>query len=131
MFEKASRFKLRFASPKGFLTVEDLWDLPLTANGRPVANLDQIAVDLARQIKEEAGITSFVTETSKASEVLQLAFDVAKHVIDVKLAEAKAAKDKADAKARKQKILEIIESKQDATLQGKSLEELQQMVAAL
>ena len=33
MFQKASRLKLRFDSPKGLLSVEDLWDLPLTSAG--------------------------------------------------------------------------------------------------
>ena len=31
-FEQAVRLKLRFNSPKGLLSVEDLWDLPLTSN---------------------------------------------------------------------------------------------------
>ena len=32
MFTKASRLKLRFQSPAGLLSSEDLWDLPLTSN---------------------------------------------------------------------------------------------------
>ena len=30
IFEQAARQAFRFESPKGFLTVEDLWNLPLT-----------------------------------------------------------------------------------------------------
>ena len=30
MFEKAARLKLRFTSPSGVVSVEDLWDLSLT-----------------------------------------------------------------------------------------------------
>jgi len=131
MFEKASRLKIRFDSPKGLLTAEDLWDLPLTGNGRSVANLDQIAVDLARRIKDEAGVTSFVNKTQRASETLQLKFEVVKHVIDVRLAENEAEKAKADAKERKERILEIIARKQDEVLEGKSMKELQRMVAEL
>jgi len=129
MFEKASRMKIRFETALGHLTVEDLWDLPLSGNGRGVS-LDKIAVGLSRQLKEEPN-ESFVDKTKKTNDVLQLKFDVAKHIIDVRLAENELAKAKADAKAKKERILEIIERKQDAALEGAPLEELQKMVAEL
>jgi hypothetical protein len=127
MFEKTTRLKLRFDTAKGQLTVEDLWDLPLTGNG---VNLDKIAIALSRQIKEE-DTESFVVKAKVASEVLQLKFDVVKHVIDVKLAERDAAKAQSDARAKKDKILEIISRKQDQALEGSSLEELQKMAQSL
>jgi hypothetical protein len=126
MFEQASRMKLRFDSTKGPLTVEDLWDLNLTSNGV----LDKIAVGLSRQLKEDPN-ESFVSETRKTSDDLQLRFDIVKHIIDVKKAERAAEKAKADAAATKRKILEIMERKQDQALEGKTLEELQAMVATL
>ena len=51
MFEKASRAKIRFETSKGSLTVEDLWDLPLTSNTGK-ADLDDIARGLHSQLKE-------------------------------------------------------------------------------
>lgn len=127
MFEKASRLKVRFATDKGMLMAEDLWDLPLT--GRAV-NLDKIAIDLSRQLKEET-TESFVVAAKKTSEELQLKFDLVKHVIDVRLAENAAAKGRADAAAKKERILEIISRKQDKQLEETSLEDLQQMVSNL
>jgi hypothetical protein len=51
LFEKASRLKLRFSSPAGLLTVEDLWDLPLSAQAK-VANLDDIAKGLNKTLEQ-------------------------------------------------------------------------------
>lgn len=128
LFEKAVRLKLRFDTPKGALTIEDLWDLPLTSTRN--ANLDDIAKDLNRKLKDD-GNHSFVAETTAADEVLQLKFNVVKHVIDVRLAENAAAKAATDKKLQKERILEIIARKQDEKLAGSSLEELQGMLAAL
>lgn len=128
MFEKAVRMKLRFETAVGFLTVEDLWDLPLSSTR--YASLDDVARGLHRELKE-AEETSFVVKTSAADERLQLAFDVVKHVIDVKLAEVEAEKTRAENKARKQKLLSLIAEKQDESLKASSVEELQAMVEAL
>ena len=127
MFEKATRLKLRFDTTKGPLSVEDLWDLPLSGNG---LNLDKIAMTLSRQLKEES-TESFVLKTSRSTTVLQLKFDIAKRIIDVRLAEIELAKAKAEARAKKDKILEIIERKQDQALEGQPLEDLLKMVEAL
>jgi hypothetical protein len=128
IFEKASRLKLRFDTPKGFLSVDDLWDLHLISDiGR--ANLDDIARDLNRQLKNTE--VSFVRENQGADETLQLQFDIVKHIIDVRLAEqnaALAAKEKAE---RKQKILAIMSDKQEASLRGLPLEDLQRLVNEL
>jgi hypothetical protein len=121
-FELASRQKLRFDSPKGQLSVEDLWDLPLTSTtGR--ANLDDIAVGLHRQLKESSEV-SFVTPVAAKLNDTQLKFDLAKHIIDVRVAERNAAAEATKRRETKQRVLEIIESKKDEALRGKSLEEL-------
>jgi hypothetical protein len=127
MFEKAARLKLRFETQKGPLSVEDLWDLPLSGNG---LNLDKIAMALSRQLKEES-TESFVLKTSRSTDVLQLKFDIAKHIIDVRLAEIEAAKVKAEVRAKKDRILSIIERKQDEQLEGQPLEDLLKMVESL
>lgn len=130
MFEKANRLKLRFASPQGALTVEDLWDLPLTSTRANVANLNNIAKDVSRQLKHE-GEEDFVNPKSGADEVLQLKLDVVKHVIGVRQAENEAARSLAERKEKKERLLELIAGKQDEQLKAKSVEELQAMVEAL
>ena len=128
MFEQAARLKLRFDSPKGLLTTEDLWDLPLTsARG---ANLNDIAKGLNRELKNAAE-EDFVNPTVKPDVVPQLKFDVVKRVIDVRLAENEAARLTAERRDKKDRLLELIARKQDESLAAKSVEELQAMVEGL
>ena len=128
IFENATRQALRFNSPVGALSTEDLWTLPLTASAaRP--NLDDIARELNRRLKETED-ESFVSTTRKDSK-LQLRFDVVKHIIDVKLAEQDAAKTLAANATRKQQLLELIEKKQLGELENKSIEDLRKELEAL
>lgn len=130
MFEKCARLKLRFASPQGGLSAEDLWDLPLTSARANQANLNSIAKGISRQLKAE-NEEDFVNPKSGADEALQLALDIVKHVIQVRQAENETARALADRKEKKAKLLELIARKQDQALEGKPLEELQEMVASL
>ncbi len=131
MFERASRMKLRFESTRGLLTVEDLWDLPLTARSASLPSLDDLARTLARKLTDTAHQVSFVLPTTTADESLQLQFDVVKHVIEVRMAERAARETQAANREKKQKLLSLIAQKQDAQLSDKSVEELQAMVEEL
>lgn len=128
MFEKASRLKLRFTSPVGPLSVEDLWDLPLTSKTGK-ANLDDLAKFLHKRVSESE--VSFVERPAESNTVAKLQFDIVKHVIDTKLAERDAAKAAAEKRATKQRIIDLIAEKKDEALKGKSLEELQGMLDGL
>lgn len=123
MFEKASRTKLRFQTTNGALTVEDLWEIPLTSTVGKV-NLDDVARALHKQLKSGDDV-SFVDTAKKSDPVVQLKFDIVKHVIEVRLAE-NAAKVDAKAKAEKrQLIMSLMAEKSADALKGKSLAELQ------
>ena len=129
MFEQAARLKVRFDSPKGLLSVEELWELPLTVrNGG--ASLDNIAKGLNRQIKE-TDTESFVVKAPKADAVLKLKFEIVIHIISVRMAEAAVAEAAAEKAKQKDKILAVIARKQDEKLEGASLEDLQKMVSEL
>ncbi|HXJ61960.1 MAG TPA: hypothetical protein VNU68_35430 [Verrucomicrobiae bacterium] len=121
MFEKATRLKLRFESSHGPLLAEDLWDLPLKS-------LDNLAVGLKRSL--ETDTTSFINER-KPDETVQLRFDIAKHVIDVRLNEAQQAKDAKDRAQKKQQILGILATRENAKLEGASEDELRALLASL
>lgn len=128
IFEQASRIKLRFETSKGMLSVEDLWSLPLTSETGKV-NLDDLARSYHIQLKE-ANEVSFVRPAKKNAE-LQLAFDLVKYVIEVKMAEAATASEARNKAALKDKINEIIVEKEIESLKGKSLEELKAIANSL
>lgn len=130
IFEQAARNKLRFYTGKGVLTVEDLWDLPLTSKPGTNINLDVLAKEAYNAVNANS-ISSFVSPTNTVDEIAKLKFDILKHIIDTKLAERNAALEQSKALAQKQRILEIIAAKEDESLAGKSLEELKQLAKSL
>lgn len=127
IFEQATRQAFRFETTKGHLTVEDLWNLPLTSVNR--ANLDDIAKGLQKKLSETS--LSFVTDTTPVNKVYQAQFDIVLHIINTKIAEAKAAEQYRQAREKKQKIMAIIEQKQDEALSSASLEDLEAMLNSL
>ncbi|MBD3405069.1 MAG: hypothetical protein GF411_02900 [Candidatus Lokiarchaeota archaeon] len=130
MFDRATRMKLRFATEKGNITTEDVWELPLIGDND--MSLDAIAKRVSKEIKE-GDEESFVEAAKPNPEMIKnkLRLDIIKHIIKVKLDEKESAKKRADRKERKEKLLRAIAAKQDESLQQASLEELQAMVDEL
>lgn len=129
IFEKAVRQKLRFVSSAGQLTVEDLWDLPLTSTSK--ANLDDIAKGLYRQLKTSGDEVSFVNTAQKTDETIQLKFDIVKHVIDTRVAENALAATERERKEKRQLLMGLIERKQAEELLSASKDDLQKMLEAI
>lgn len=128
MFEAAVRNKVRFDSPKGLLTVEDLYDLPLTsAKG---ANLDDIALALDSKLSTTK-IASFVAPVKRAADDTQLKFEIVKHVIATKIAERDAAAERVQRAEKKQAILAAIAQKETEQLTSSSIEDLRKMAENL
>jgi len=129
IFEYATRNKLRFASVRGELSVEQLWDVPLRS--KDDFNLNIVAKTANKMLKDISE-ESFV-ETSKTTQHtrLETAMEVVKYVIDTKLAEETAAKKRAENKIEKEKLLAILAEKQDGKLSELSEKELQRRIAAL
>lgn len=135
MFEAASRMKLRFDSPRGLIAVEDLWDLPLTANlgsNGSRANLDSIAIALHKLTKDATDTVSFVNPSeSKDQSELLLKFGLVKHIIAVRVRERDELKQASDRREKKQRLLELIAQKEDQSLAEKSIEELYALAESL
>lgn len=121
IFEFATRNKVRFLHEKGLLSVEDLWNLTLP-------QLDSIAKALRKSLQDNG--ESFISEvkTDKTSEV---AFEVVKYIIGVRLAEKEAMKRRKEAAEKRAQILDIIADKQSAAMKEKSVEELMKELEAL
>ena len=128
IFEKAVKDKLRFTSQAGTLTVEDVWDLPL--ENKRGASLDSLAKSLNRAIKETEE-ESFVVKKTKANDVLELKFEIVKHIIEVKLANADRAEKAAATKARKEVLLAALASKNEDALKSASKEDIEKELAEL
>lgn len=123
LFIIATRNKYRYPY-KGLISTEDLWDLSLQG-------LDSIFKTLNSQLKELGEESLLVEVEDKGAEVLRNKIDIIKYVLRVKL-ETKARNEQAAANAAKrQRIMEVIASKEDAALQNMSVEDLTKMLTDL
>jgi hypothetical protein len=115
-FKEASRQALRFATTKGNLTTEQLWDLKLP-------ELDVLAVSLEVQV-ESSGKKSFLKASTAKDKIAKLKFDIVLDILNTKADEQAEATKKKEDKAHNDKILSLIANKQEKDLEGKSVEEL-------
>ena len=129
-FEKAIREKYRFPSIKGELTVEHLFDLPLTS--RNGFDLDSVAQDIDAELKD-AGRESFVqpASTSARRKRLENMLAIVVYVIGVKQAEADKAKNAAKRAEQKRQLTEILHIRSQQDLMAKSPGELRAMLEAI
>jgi hypothetical protein len=121
LFESATRNKIRFGY-RGVISTEDLWDLD-------VEELDGIYKNLMAE-KKDSETESLLSE-KKTNSILETKIEIVKYIFGVKVDEAKAAELKAENAAKKQKILAILARKQDAELENKSAEELEELIKDL
>lgn len=119
MFEMATREKFRFPF-RGSVSVEDLWDLT-------PENLDVVFKALDSQRKKANEESLLATPTSEDT-VLDTMIAIVKYIVNVKLEERRAIIEAKAKKEQKQKIMSILNAKQDEALQNKSIEELQAML---
>lgn len=120
MYKEAARKQTRFQTSKGLLTVEQLWTLS-------IEELDKLAVKLQDDYDNSKG-RSFVSKRSVKDKDIKLQFDIVLDILNTKVEEEDAAQQRADNKAHNKKILELIASKKDAELQGKSVKQLEAML---
>lgn len=134
--EQALRLKFRFDTIRSPITLEELWSLPLSRNERDTNTicLNDIARHYHKLVKTSDDI-SFVDDKSKTDEMNQMKFDIVKHVIDTRRAEAKVARESALlAQSNAEQLAAvraIIAQKKTAELASLSIEELTKREAEL
>ena len=129
MFESATRLKVRFETTKGMITVEDLWDIPLTSRTTGFS-LDDVAKNLNKQVKE-SGEESFVVKKSTNNETLELKFEIVKYIINKRLEEKETLNRELIKATEKEKLLKLLSEKKDENLKSKTVEEIEQMLKEL
>lgn len=119
MFEEALKRKLRF-NYKGNLTVEDLWDLSLE-------QLNELYGILMK--KKRSSVTDSLISESAEDKELNLKIEIVKYIFNVLSVEQQTRIDKAQNKAKRDRIDAIIARKQEKALEDMSIEELERMRA--
>lgn len=122
IFERAVRLKIRF-NFKGVISTEDLWDLSLTS-------LDSIFKELNAKQKEQSE-ESLLNVKTASTKTIDLKIEIIKYIVAVKLAEKEAKETAAENKAKKQKLMAILETQEERELHSKTPEEIRAMLAEL
>lgn len=122
MFEVATRNKYRFPY-KGVISVEDLWDLSLTA-------LDSIYKTLNKQVKQSQE-ESLLETKSKEDETLDTQIAIIKHIVSIKKQEVIDKANEKERREKKQRIMALMAKKEDEALESMSREELEKMLNEL
>ena len=123
MFEKAARQKIRIPCEKGWLYVEDLFDLSLK-------ELDKIYKILNTQLKtakEDSLLDVKDTSTSK----LELQVDLVKYVFGVKKSEEAANAARIANKQKKEFLMTVLEEQQKDEIKKMSSDEIKKMLEEL
>lgn len=122
VFEKASREKTRF-NYQGIISVEDLWDLPVTKLDIIYGNLE---AELDRLPKK-----SLLSNSSSQREDIEFKQAIVKHIVEVKLAEAEQATLEKVNSDKKKMLLDILAKKQQSNYENMSTEELKALIETL
>jgi uncharacterized protein YqgV (UPF0045/DUF77 family) len=130
LFLTAARKGFRYDSLIGALTTEQLFELPLASTRSNIASLNDCAVRISRQLKDQ-GEESFVENRSNPMKTeLETKLELVKSVIAIRQAENADATARAARASQNARIDQLIADKKDAELANLSIEELEALKAA-
>jgi hypothetical protein len=126
IFQLAAKRAIRFQDSEATsLTTESLYRISMQ-------RLDGICVALNKQIEEtKNGVQSFLTVASQTDSLTELKMQVALAVLRERQDEIEAGKKATETAQQKQKLLSLLEEKQNANMASLSEEELLAKLAQL
>ena len=122
LFITATKNKYRYPY-KGLISTEDLWDLSPQA-------LDGIFKEVNAQLKK-TGEEGLLKTEGKGVTMMKNMIEIIKYILNDKLDEQVRREQAAANAAKRQRIMEIIASKEDAALNDLSVDELRKMIDEL
>lgn len=130
IFEYASRKKLRFASSKGSLTVEQLWNVPVSSSTG--FSLSAIATPYYEKREKASSLSGSLLRASEGlSEDDRVSLSILEHIAQVLDQERKAAVAAAVKSSRKADLLDALAAREADALTRKTPEELRKMIEEL
>lgn len=128
-FEYATRYKLHFATTRGDINVEQLWDVPLRS--RDDFNLNMVAKAISRALKDATEESFVEVRRTMYLTALETNLEIVKHIIEVKLKEEELVKKRADNRIEREKLLAILAEKQTGKLSALTEEEIKKRIESL
>jgi hypothetical protein len=129
IFEEAAKRKLRFESVKGALTVEQLFDLPLTSDNN--FNLRAIGQHYLGAITKTK-VSDFLTgEEVKATLDDELRLSILSHIRDTRKNELDERQNAAANKRRREQLLAVLAEKENEKLKNMTSAQIEEELAKL
>ena len=129
IFKQATKLKLRFSSVRGDLTIEDLWDLPLTSKSN--LSLDGVGKPIQKALRESDEDSLVAVPTTSKNELNSLRLAVIKEIISVKQEENLIKQNQAAIESQKALLKQALASKKIDEINGLSVEEIEKRLASM
>ena len=129
IFKQATKLKLRFSSVRGDLTVEDLWDLPLTSKSN--LSLDGVGKPIQKALRESDEDSLVAVPTTSKNELNSLRLAIIKEIISVKQEENLIKQYQAAIESQKALLKQALASKKVDEINSLSVEEIEKRLASM
>lgn len=129
LFEECTRRRLRFPSPRGELTVEQLWEMPLVSKDN--FSLDTVTKTVNKRLKDITEESFVEVKPHPLKKSLTISLEICKHIIAFKIDEQEKRKAAAERSKQRAKLLDALELKETEEMAGKSKKQLLKDLDAL